>query len=50
LRWLRNITTHDQLLKDDSGRSFITFEDYAVAVLDELEHPQHLGKRFSVAY
>jgi putative NADH-flavin reductase len=43
-------TTQDHLLKDDSGRSFITFEDYAVAVLDELEHPQHVGKRFGVAY
>ena len=43
-------TTQDQLLKDDSGRSFITFEDYAVAVLDELERPQHVAKRFGVAY
>jgi uncharacterized protein len=43
-------TTKDQLLKDDSGRSFITFEDYAVAVLDELEHPKHVATRFGVAY
>lgn len=43
-------TTADQLLTDDAGRSFITFEDYAVAVLDELERPQHVGKRFGVAY
>jgi putative NADH-flavin reductase len=43
-------TTGDQLLTDDSGRSFITFEDYAVAVLDELERPQHVAKRFGVAY
>ena len=43
-------TTTDQLLKDDSGRSFITFEDYAVAVVDELENPKHVGKRFGVAY
>ncbi|HEX9085557.1 MAG TPA: NAD(P)-dependent oxidoreductase [Gemmatimonadaceae bacterium] len=43
-------TTQDQLLKDDSGRSFITFEDYAVAVLDELERPQHVAERFGVAY
>ena len=35
---------------DDQGRSFITFEDYAVAVLDELERPQHVGARFGVAY
>ena len=43
-------TTADQLLVDDKGKSFITFEDYAVAVLDELEHPQHAGRRFGVAY
>jgi putative NADH-flavin reductase len=43
-------TTGDQLLTDARGRSFITFEDYAVAVLDELERPQHVGRRFGVAY
>ena len=43
-------TTGDALLVDDKGKSFITFEDYAVAVLDELERPKHLGKRFGVAY
>ena len=43
-------TTGDQLLVDAKGRSFITFEDYAVAVLDELERPQHVGQRFGVAY
>ena len=43
-------TTGDQLLVDAKGRSFITFEDYAVAVLDELERAQHMGRRFGVAY
>jgi uncharacterized protein len=43
-------TTDDKLLVDDKGKSFITFEDYAVAVLDELERPQHVAKRFGVAY
>lgn len=43
-------TTGDAFLADSSGKSFITFEDYAVAVLDELEHPRHVGKRFGVAY
>jgi putative NADH-flavin reductase len=42
--------TDDQLLTDASGKSFITFEDYAVAILDELEHPQHVARRFGVAY
>lgn len=43
-------TTDDKLLVDDKGKSFIAFEDYAVAVIDELERPQHIGKRFGVAY
>ena len=43
-------TTDDQLLVDAQGRSFITFEDYAVAVLDEMERPRHVGQRFGVAY
>jgi putative NADH-flavin reductase len=43
-------TTDDKLLTDEKGKSFITFEDYAVAVLDELERPKHVAKRFGVAY
>jgi len=43
-------TTGDQLLVDANGKSFITFEDFAVAVLDELEKPQHVARRFGVAY
>ncbi len=43
-------TTADQLLVDSAGKSFISFEDYAVAVLDELERPRHIGRRFGVAY
>lgn len=40
----------DQVLSDGEGRSFITAEDYAVAVLDELETPQHRRRRYTVAY
>jgi putative NADH-flavin reductase len=43
-------TTGDQVLLDAAGKSFISFDDYAVAVLDELEHPRHIGLRFGVAY
>ena len=42
-------TTDETMLFDAQGKSFITFEDYAVAVLDELERPQHVGRRFGVA-
>jgi uncharacterized protein len=43
-------TTGEQMLFDAEGESFISFEDYAVAVLDELEHPKHVRQRFGVAY
>jgi hypothetical protein len=40
----------DQLLKDEKGESRISTQDYAVAMLDELENPQHIRERFTVAY
>lgn len=40
----------DQMMVDEQGRSRISAEDYAVAMLDEVEKPQHVGQRFSVAY
>lgn len=43
-------TTGDQLLADAQGNSVISYEDYAVALLDELENPRHAGRRFGVAY
>ncbi|PUA18068.1 NAD(P)-dependent oxidoreductase [Glaciimonas sp. PCH181] len=41
---------HDQLLSDANGQSHISMEDYAIAVLDELEQPQHLRARFTIGY
>ena len=38
------------LLKDANGKSAISMEDFAVALVDELENPQHIGKRFTVGY
>lgn len=40
----------DQLLTGDDGQSRISIEDYAVAMLDEVERPGHPRQRFSVAY
>jgi putative NADH-flavin reductase len=40
----------DQLLVDAEGQSRISTQDYAVAMLDEAERPQHRRRRFSVAY
>jgi len=39
----------DQLLTNANGSS-ITFEDYAIAFVDELEHPRHVRRRFTVGY
>jgi hypothetical protein len=40
----------DQLLKNEKGENKISTQDYAVAMLDELEHPKHIRERFTVAY
>ncbi|NUU01619.1 NAD(P)-dependent oxidoreductase [Herbaspirillum robiniae] len=40
----------DQLLADAAGKSWISYEDYAIALLDELEQPKHLRARFTVGY
>jgi putative NADH-flavin reductase len=39
----------DQLLTGDAGSS-ISFEDYAVALVDEIETPAHRRQRFTVGY
>ena len=40
----------DQLLVDSAGKSSISFEDFAVAMADEIERPAHLRARFTVGY
>ena len=40
----------DQLLLGDNGESKISFEDFAVALVDELETPRHSRQRFTVGY
>lgn len=40
----------DTLLTDAEGNSRISLQDYAVAMIDELERPAHARKRFTVAY
>ena len=40
----------DEFLADAEGHSRISTEDYAVALLDEVENSQHNRQRFSVAY
>lgn len=37
----------DQLLANDQGESYISAEDYAFALLDEIEQPQTIRQRFT---
>jgi putative NADH-flavin reductase len=39
----------DQLLSNEKGSS-ISFEDFAIALIDELEKPKHVRRRFTVGY
>jgi uncharacterized protein len=38
------------LVADAQGNSRISAEDYAVALVDELEQPKHIRQRFTLAY
>jgi putative NADH-flavin reductase len=40
----------DRIVADASGASKISVEDYAVAAVDELEHPTHHRERFTIGY
>lgn len=40
----------DQLLRDTNGESRISVEDYAVAMIDEMEKPKNIRQRFTVGY
>jgi putative NADH-flavin reductase len=40
----------DQLLTDAKGNSTISYEDYAVALVDEVEKHAHSRRRFTVGY
>ncbi len=39
----------DELLTHAGGSS-ISFEDYAIALVDEIERPAHIRQRFTVGY
>jgi putative NADH-flavin reductase len=40
----------DQLLTAADGKSWISFEDFAVALADEIERPAYIRRRFTVGY
>jgi hypothetical protein len=41
---------HDRLLVDATGKSSVSMEDFAIALVDELEKPAHIRERFTVGY
>jgi len=40
----------DYLLADSEGKSHISFQDYAVALFDEIEKGEFIKKAFTVGY
>ena len=40
----------NQLIANEQGDSRISLEDYAIALVDELEKPQHERERFTIGY
>ncbi|SPB13015.1 3-beta hydroxysteroid dehydrogenase [Caballeronia novacaledonica] len=40
----------DELLVDSTGRSWISFDDYAIAFFDEFERGAHIRQRITVGY
>ncbi|WP_133913301.1 NAD(P)-dependent oxidoreductase [Streptomyces sp. NBC_00582] len=40
----------DQPVVGDDGQARISYEDYAAALVDEIENPRHLNRRFTVGY
>ncbi|MGE6377928.1 NAD(P)-dependent oxidoreductase [Peribacillus muralis] len=38
----------DNLLVNSKGESYVSYADFAMAVLDEIENPQHINQRFTV--
>ena len=40
----------NQLLADANGKSWVSMEDYAIAMADEIEKPAHPRQRFTVGY
>jgi hypothetical protein len=40
----------DEVVVDEKGQSSISMDDYAVALIDEAEHPKHTRRRFTIGY
>ncbi len=38
------------VMRDSDGRSMVSMEDLAVAIIDEIESPNYIGRRMTAAY
>ncbi|SDH85883.1 hypothetical protein SAMN05192534_11329 [Alteribacillus persepolensis] len=38
----------DHLITNNEGKSYISYADYAIAVVDEIENEEHINERFTV--
>jgi putative NADH-flavin reductase len=41
---------HEFPVVDAEGRSALSYEDFAVAIVDEIERPNHVNERITAAY
>jgi putative NADH-flavin reductase len=41
-------TGKDHLLANSEGKSYVSYPDYTIALVDEIETPKHLNERFTV--
>ena len=48
--WVKFRLGNDDIINDEHGRNWISFEDYAIALVDELEKPAHERARFTIGY
>ncbi|WKA58889.1 NAD(P)-dependent oxidoreductase [Planococcus shenhongbingii] len=38
----------DSIMVNKKGKSYVSYPDYAIALVDEIENPKHINKRFTV--
>ncbi|MEF3302438.1 NAD(P)-dependent oxidoreductase [Paenibacillus sp. GYB003] len=41
-------TGGDRLLVNSQGKSYVSYADFAIAIVDEIENPRHANERFTV--
>ncbi|MDX8046411.1 NAD(P)-dependent oxidoreductase [Gracilibacillus sp. S3-1-1] len=41
-------TGNETVINNNAGESYISYADYAISLVDEIENPQHVNERFTV--